>query len=127
MAHKIHSKWLTTREVRIYCIDFSGIERDKKALKAEIKAVESVIGHLPDSRLLATMDLNQVDMMDDLVIFLKTRCGTEHNPFRKLAVMGMSWQQRLWLRLSKGLIWPKNVVFLENYETAKTWLVGEGF
>jgi hypothetical protein len=125
MARRIHSKWMTTREVRIYVIDFSGLETDRAGLKIEMDAIEAAIKNKAADSVLATVDLHQVAMSDELINFFKAHCSTPSNPFHRMAVMGLSPLQRWWYRVTRELVWPKNVVFLDDYETAKRWLVSE--
>jgi hypothetical protein len=125
MIRRIHSKWITTREVRIYVIDFSGLEEDKAGLKVEMDAVEAVIANQAVDSVLATLDLNQVALSEELIQFLNNYFWMGSNPFHRMAVMGLSPWKRWWCRVFRGLVWPKNVVFLDDYETAKRWLVSE--
>lgn len=127
MAKKIHSKWLTQKETRIYCIDFSGLGSDHQGLKRELTASQAVIYQQKGSSLLVTVDISQTEMMPELVQFFRDSAGMVDAPIRKMAILGVSDFQKVWLRLVKKVTWPGNAVFFRDYESAKNWLVGEGF
>jgi hypothetical protein len=125
MPRRVNSKWLTKRETSFYTIDFSGLGADRNGLLAEMKAAEAVLSKQADHSLLVAVDAHQTEMTDELVEWFSSFATRAHNPLRKMAILGISPFKRAWYRWTKGIIWPKSARFLNDYEDAKDWLIGE--
>jgi hypothetical protein len=127
MKRRVHSTWISRKEVRIYCIDFSGLGSDHAGLGIEIEASEDVICQQPVNSMLVTVDLHLSEMMPEIVAFLNKCASRQQNPIRKMVILGITGLQRFWYPLVKGVTWPQNAIFLDDFEQAKDWLIAERF
>jgi hypothetical protein len=127
IKRRVHSTWINRKEVRIYCIDFSGLGSDHAGLHVEIEASEEVLCQQPVDSMLVTIDLHQSEMMPEIVEFLKKYAHQEQNPIRKMVILGITGLQRVWYALAKDVTWPQSAIFLEDFEQAKDWLIAEHF
>lgn len=127
MKRRIHSTWISRKEVRIYCIDFSGLGSDHTGLATEIEASEAVIRQQPVNSLLVTVDLHQSEMMPEIAAFFNKYSVRGQNSIRKMVILGITGLQRVWYPLAKGVNWPQTAIFLEGFEQAKDWLIAESF
>jgi hypothetical protein len=122
---RLRATWVTYREVPLWCCDFGGFGSDRTSLQAEIAASQAVIDQRPENSLLVAVDLSDVTLTPDIVIFFETNAGRARNPIRKLAILGLSDFQRWWYRRVKHVVWPKQSNFFHDWEQAKKWLVSE--
>jgi hypothetical protein len=123
---RVNSKWITRKETAIYCIDFSSLGADQEGLMLEITASDEVLKKQADYSLLAALDLHHTSLMAPIAQFIN-QISMPHSPFRKIAFVGVSDLRRAWYSLARGVRWPKNAAFFDDYEQAKDWLVSEGF
>ncbi len=127
MNKMVRSKWVSFKEKSLWACGFDGWKADRQGLAAEIQAVETFMWQqLPDSMVVA-LNLDDTQLTPELVEFFKKSSKREKNPIRKLAILGVSAWQRIWYQQAKGIVWPKNAKFFDDWEKAKAWLVGEGF
>ena len=127
MKRRIHSTWISRKEVRIYCIDFSGLVSDHTGLSTEIEASEAVLRQQPVNSLLVTVDLHQSEMMPEIAAFFNKYSVRGQNPISKMVILGLTGLQRVWYPLANGVNWPQTAIFLEDFEQAKDWLIAESF
>jgi hypothetical protein len=127
MTRRIKSKWLSHKNTRIYCVDFSGLGSDRPGLLAELEASSAALSPQPVNSMLVTVDVSQTDMMPEMVTFFCSHCDREKNPIRKMAIIGISGFQRIWYPILRKVSWPENARFFDGYDGAKDWVVSEGF
>jgi hypothetical protein len=127
MTRCIRSTWLTFKETRIYCIDFSGLGSDRAGLGREIEACEAQLSRTGEGALLVTVDLHQTVFSEDIAIFFNHSAAGPGRPFRKMAILGVSPWQRFWYTRTMHVTWPKCAHFFYGYDPAKEWLLNEGF
>jgi hypothetical protein len=125
LRNRIRSTWLSYKLTQIYCIDFSGYGADQAGLAREVNAVNKILGQQAINSMLVTLDMHQSKLTPEVVAFFHCACQPD-SPIRKLAIMGVNSAQRAWYRLAHKIHWPKNAVFLNDYETAKAWVIREG-
>jgi len=125
LRRRTRATWVSRKEIRFFCLDFSGFQSDPAGLSAEIEASDAVIQRQPAHSLLLAIDLNQARLVPDLVAYLQSLATRSPNPIRKVAVVGLSSWQRLWDRLVQHIDWPKEAAFFSDWEAAKAWLIGE--
>ena len=92
---------------------------------AEIEASEAVIEQHAENSLLVAVALYQVTMQPELVAFFNRWATRAQNPIHKMAILYVSGWERIWAHVVKGVTWPKNSQFFDDYEKAKDWLVSE--
>ncbi len=127
MKRETRATWVSRNERDIWCLDFSGFEGDRPGLLAEIAASQSVIRGQPANSLLVAAVLPPAGMAPELIEFLNACSCPDRNPIHKMAILGVSGWQRFWHARMKGVVWPNNARFFDDYELAKDWLVGEAF
>jgi hypothetical protein len=116
---------LSYKLTKIYCIDFSGHGSDQAGLAREVNAVNKVLNQQAPNSMLVTLDMHQSKLTPEVVAFFHN-ASLPASPIRKLAIMGVNSFQRTWYRLAYQIQWPKNTIFLNDYETAKAWVIREG-
>jgi hypothetical protein len=124
---RVHSTWLSYKDMRIYCIDFSGLGSDLDGLQVEMQACQAQLSHQTELPLLATVDLHQTEFGSEIAAFFARAAVQPVAPFRKLAILGLSVWGRFWVARTKGVQWPTCARFFDGYDSAKDWLVTEGF
>ncbi len=124
---KYRFKWVSRGERDLFGCDFSGFGSDHQALQAEIDASEAVIRQQPENSLLLAVYIHQVPPTPEIIGFFERSANPVKNPIRKMAILGISSLQRIWYERVKGITWPQNARFFDDYERAKEWLVSEGF
>ena len=122
---RARATWVSRREIDFFCVDFSGFKSDPAGLAAEIEVSDTVIRRQTPDTLLLAIDLNQAQLTPDLVVYLRTLFSRVPSPLRKVAIIGLSSWQRWWGRLVGRITWPENSAFFTDWETAKSWLIGE--
>lgn len=127
MKRRLRATWVSRNERDIWCLDFSGFDDDRPGLLAEIAASCSVIRRQPANSLLVAAVLPSGGLAPELIEFLNACSCPASNPIHKMAILGMSGWRRFWHARAKGVVWPQNARFFDDYERAKDWLVGEGF
>jgi hypothetical protein len=70
---------------------------------------------------------NAKHLTSEIVEFFNSNASQVRNPIRKMAIRGVSDFQRFWCRRVKHVSWPQKSRFFSDWETAKDWLVTEGF
>jgi hypothetical protein len=127
MKKRIRATWVSRKERRIWCCDFSGFEGDRPGLVAEIEASQAVIQEQPDNSMLVAVDLCHTNIVPEIAAFFEINSSPTENPIHKMAIIGVSSLQRFWYQRVGLITWPKNARFFDDWEKAKDWLVGEGF
>ncbi len=122
---RVSAKWVTYREVPLWCCDFGGFESDRERLVAEIAAAQVEIDRRPENSLLIAVVLTNALLTPDLIAFFTDNARRSHSSIRKLAILGLSDFQRFWYRRVKHIVWPKPSRFFSDWEQAKRWLVSE--
>jgi hypothetical protein len=123
MKTPVRAKWVTYREVPLWCCDFGGFGSDRDSLVAEIAAAQAVIDRAGKNSLLIAVDLNDATLSGDIIAFFKCYAGQALHPVRRMAILGVSGFQRCRHRR----VWPKTARFFDDWEQAKKWLVTERF
>ncbi len=121
----IRAKWVSRREVPLWCCDFGGFGSDRARLLIEIAASQAVIDQQAENSLLVAVDLSDTPPSPEIAAFFKTNANRAQNPIRKLAILGLSGFQRWWYRYVKHVVWPRQTRFFHDWEQAKDWLVSE--
>ena len=127
MKQRTRATWTSRNERDLWCRDFSGLDDDRPGLLAEIEASQAVIRRQPADSLLVAIVLRDARLPPELVAFLNACACPERNPIHKLAILGVSPWQRLWHQRARGVTWPTNARFFDDYELAKDWLVADRF
>jgi hypothetical protein len=124
---RLRSTWLSHKNTRIYCIDFSGYGSDRDGVLREIAAADKVLAATGANSLLVTLDLSLTPMMPEMAAFISQRARGADDPVRKMGILGISGIRRWWYQVTKKITWPGRARFFPNYEEAKNWIVAEGF
>ncbi len=127
MQHKTRAKWVSYKERDLFGCDFSGFGSDRSSLAAEIQVSEAIIRQQAENSLLLAVYMHEAAPTPELIRFFERSCCPVKNPIRKMAILGVSNIQRIWYQRVKGISWPKNARFFDDYEKAKAWLVAERF
>jgi hypothetical protein len=127
MKPSTQAKWVTYKEVPLWCCDFGGLGSDHSRLLAEIAAAQVVIDRQVENSLLIAVVLTDATLTPEIVAFFNTNARHPHRPIRKMAILGVSDFQRFWYRRIKHVSWPQKSKFFSDWEKAKEWLVTEGF
>ncbi len=122
---RLSAKWVTYREVPLWCCDFGGLGSDHDRLVAEIAAAQMEIDRRPENSLLMAIVLTNAVLTPELIAFFTDNARRPHSSIRKMAILGLSDFQRFWYRWAKRIVWPKPSHFFSDWEQAKRWLVSE--
>jgi hypothetical protein len=125
MQPRLRTKWVTYKEVPLWCCDFGGFGADQAELQAEIAASQAVIDQQPENSLLAAIDLSGARLTPEIVAFFNANAGRRRNRLRRMAILGVSDFQRWWYHHVKPVVWPRQSRFFNDWEQAKAWLVSE--
>ncbi len=125
VQQRIRAKWVTYKEVPLWCCDFGGFGPDRAGLQSEIAASQAVIDQRPANSLLVAVDLNNTPVTPEIVAFFNANADRPQNPIRRVAILGVSDFQRWWYRRVKHVVWPKQSRFFQDWQLAKDWLVSE--
>jgi hypothetical protein len=127
MKKHIRATWVSRKETSIFCCSFGGFKGDRQGLAEEVEASLDVIcQYSPDSMLVA-VDMYHPHFTPELLDFFRVYSNPQNNPIRRMAIIYVSPFQRFWYQRRKGVVWPRNARFFDDYEKAKDWLVGEIF
>ncbi len=127
MNQRARATWVTYREVPLWCLDFSEFGSDRAGLIAEIAASEAVISRSPENSLLVAVALHRATVQPELASFFGRWATQPKNSIRKMAILYVSRIERIYDTWVKGVSWPRNSKFFDDYEAAKEWLISERF
>ncbi len=127
MTTRTEAKWVTYKEVPLWCCDFGGFGADHDRLVTEIAAAQVEIDRQPENSLLIAVMLTDVTLTPEIVAFFTDNAQRPHSSIRKMAILGVSAFQRWWYRWGKHMVWPAPSRFFMDWEKAKRWLVAEKF
>ncbi len=127
MRPRLSAKWVTYREVPLWCCDFGGYGSDRAGLLAEIAAAQAVIDQQSENSLLMALVLHNARLTPEIVTFLNSNANQSKSSLRRLAILGVSDFQRWWYQHMKYVVWPRQSRFFNDWEKAKAWLVSERF
>ncbi len=127
MNRRARATWVTYREVPLWCLDFSEFGSDRAGLTAEIAASEATISQGRENSLLVVVALHRATIQPELVAFFDRWATQPKSSIRKMAILYVSRVERVYDRWVKGVLWPRNSRFFDDYEAAKEWLISERF
>lgn len=121
----MRSSWIVHRGVEILYCDFSNLQRDVRALKAEVDAVDAEIVRKPPGSVRAIADLRGTVTSTEVVIIFKGSATVTKDHIRKQAVIGVTGVQKI---LAQGVAFfsGQSMHLFDSADKAKDWLADRG-
>jgi len=120
----MRSKWIEYQGKRILYQDFSRLFFNTAAIKQELSEVESIVMNEPRDSVLVLSNFQDTEINSDLMPVLNAASKVTKDRVHKTAVLGVTGIKRtLGDLLSRFTGQP--LMYFDNEETAKEWLITE--
>ncbi len=121
------SRWIIHKDKRIFIADYSDLEKNLAALRAEIAAVIETLGQEPPNSVLALTDVHYTYATDigSLAVLLEDTFPKLNPRIKKRAMIGLSERRKYLAPLFEPLTGSKQYRMFERMRDALDWLVSE--
>ena len=121
------SRWIIHKDKRIFIADYSELDDNLGALRAEIAAVIETLKQEPPDSVLALTDINYTYATDvrSLTVLLKDAFPKLNPYIKKRAMIGLSERRKYLVPLFEPLTGSKPYHLFDRIREALDWLASE--